>query len=100
MTDEELMIDAIDHLRAAAESISKLRTSSNPSLDSSLNSGSSPSSILAERCMKGLDKLEYAGKISPEQTEKYSVDILRADHVNDTKTLNLILGQLLKLYRS
>ena len=98
MTDEELMIDAINHLRAAAESISKLRTSSVPPGNTSLNSGSSPSSILAERCKNGVQKC--FGKDANINESEWYQKIDQAKQANDTKTLNLILGQLLKLYRS
>ena len=98
MTDKELMIDAINHLRAAAESISKLRTSSNSSLDSSLNSDSSPVSILANRCRSGVQKC--FGKDAKINESEWYLKIDQAKQANDTKTLNLILGQLLKLYRN
>jgi len=100
MTDEELMIDAINHLRAAVESISKLRTSSLPlgNKPSSLNSGGSPVSILAERCRNGIGKCRE--KLTNAQTLEFGQNICAAEHNKDTKTLNLILGQLLKLYKS
>jgi len=98
-TDQELIMDAINHLRAATESISKLRTSSVSPSNTSLNSGSSPVSILAERCRNGVQKC-FSKDAKINESEWWYQKIDQAKQANDTKTLNLILGQLLTLYRS
>lgn len=93
-TETNLMTEAINHLRAAAECLYKLKSGGDQrTIDTSL-SGSSPVSLLVQRCRNGVKTCLVKKLLADVQAKLYLEDIAKAEQREDTKYLNILLGRL------